>query len=153
MYWTLESRDVRHFTRSRVWSGWLVKAPTPRLMPPSGGLLTSPCFISGYRAQPMSLTTAWVVAPAFTSPWAAAYTYGQFTMNMPLSLWKADLASSSPAVDIAGGAAEDRARSPITLAAASPAGEAISGVAFLPSCTLVMICPPAEVTRALVHTM
>ena len=74
-------------------------------------------------------------------------------MNMPLSPWNVERASSSPAVDIAGGAALDRARSPTTFAAASPAGEAMAGVAFLPWSTLVMISPPAEATRALIHTM
>ena len=74
-------------------------------------------------------------------------------MNMPESPWKAERASSSPAVDIAGGAAGDLARSPTISAAASPAGELISGVASLPASTLPMISPPADTTRALIQTM
>src|SRR4051812_1701303 len=48
-------------------------------------------------------------------------------MNIPESPWKAERASSSPAVDIAGGAAEDLASWPMMPAASSPAGELISG--------------------------
>jgi len=74
-------------------------------------------------------------------------------MKPPELLWKAERASSSPAVDIAGGAAADRARSPMIRAASSPAAELIVGVAFLPASTLVMIWPPADTTSALIQTM
>ena len=74
-------------------------------------------------------------------------------MNTPVSPWNAERASSSPAVDIAGGAAGDRARPPTIWAAASPAGESISGVAFLPASTSPMISPPADTTSALIQTM
>src|SRR3954447_14354080 len=124
-----------------------------RLMPPSGGLLASPARTSGYRAQPMSSTTACVVAPLGISLFAAPYTYGQLTMNAPFWPWNVDRDSSSVIVDMAGGAAGDRARSPTIRAASSPAGDLISGVAFLPASTLVMISPPADVTSALIQTM
>src|SRR4029079_5354845 len=121
-------REVTHLSRSSASCGWVVKLPMPRLIPPSGGLLCSPALTSGYRAQPMSSTTDWSMAPDSTSPLAAPYTYGQLTMNPPSEPWKAERDSSSPAVDIAGGAAEERARSPTIVAASSPAGELISGV-------------------------
>src|SRR5215470_6249638 len=122
-------------------------------MPPKGGRLASPALTSGYLAQPMSSIRDLSAAPAFTSAWAAVYTYGQLTMNIPVLPWKAERASSSPAVDIAGGAAGDLESPPTISAAASPAGELIAGLAFLPAWGSAMISPPADMTRALIQTM
>src|SRR5262245_7251713 len=98
-------------------------------MPPSGGLLGVPGTMAGYLAQAMSSRTELGMAPLSTSPLAALYTYGQLTMNPPELAWNAERASSSVAVDMAGGAAGERARPPTTRAAASPAGESMAGVA------------------------
>ena len=74
-------------------------------------------------------------------------------MNDPSSPWNVDRASSSPAVDMSAGAADDRASVPTISAALSPAGDATVGVASAPSSAFSMICPPPEAIRALIHTM
>src|SRR4051794_23337995 len=111
--------EVTHFTRLRACCGCLVYAPIARLMPPSGGALGTSALTLGYRAQPMSATTDWAMPPPLTSSFAALYTYGQLTMKPPVGPWNAERASSSVALDIAGGAAGDRARSPMIRAASA----------------------------------
>src|ERR687897_3013342 len=101
----------------------------------------------------MSSTTDWSSAPWATASLAALYTYGQLTMNDPESLWNVDLDSSSPAVDMSAGAADERPSVPTISAALSPAGDATVGVASAPSSAFSMICPPSELMRALIHTM
>ena len=74
-------------------------------------------------------------------------------MNDPLAPWNSDLASSSPAVDMSAGAADERARVPTMSAALSPAGDATVGVASAPSSGFSTISPPPETMRALIQTM
>ena len=74
-------------------------------------------------------------------------------MNQPSSLW-----NDRPGLLLAGGgdvggAAGERASSPTISAAASPAGDAIDGVASSPCSAFSMICAAAETTSALIHTM
>ena len=47
MYSTLLSSDVMHLAAARASSGYFVKAPMPRLMPPSGGVLICPAAVAG----------------------------------------------------------------------------------------------------------
>ena len=71
MYWALACTEVMHFTAASASSGCSVKFPIARLIPPSGGALGRSRSTRGYRAQAMSSSTDWSIAPVSTPSLAA----------------------------------------------------------------------------------
>jgi hypothetical protein len=73
-------------------------------------------------------------------------------MNPPSSAWKVARAFSSIAVDNAGSATVVASRWMMSVAV-FPASDSRSGIASLPASGSSSTSPPADMTRALIHTM
>src|SRR2546430_10123289 len=154
MYFFWLSADVMHLAASSAnVSLYGPYAPIANPMPPNGGLLSWPALTRGYRAQPTSSRMLFGMTPLPASLMLACQMYGQLSRNPPRLLSNSARACSSVSVDRVGLAATDLASLEMIDAACLPAGLLTRTEAFAPFSGSAMICPPAEATSALIHTM